>query len=603
MMREFKIFDLTMSIAALIIAALLIYLAIFMMGWIIGIEKMESLEEFMSASSGVMISLLIIAGSAFALAFLVMFVCWLCKDEGGIIILPFEVAAGEDKYSGKALSDLLTAELLRISRIHDPEVEYKGITPIEVERLNMPELAPTSESFAYTVSQLGPVGLGTTSIHIGPLIAILKKLWPRRDNGQVISGSLQKYGSIMSIIASLEHKEINAWEVSCEIDVYCRKSDEKIHEITKDLAFKVIYDLKQDEISAKTWQGFKHFTEALDAYRQYNLTGAKDKLDRARSECISAANSERSYEKLIKLLYNLGMAYTDKKELSKAEELLFLAYEIKPDNESALFGLGYLYGIQDRFQKAIDCFERVTTTKPESSPAWYNKGTALGKLGRMEEAFKAFEKAIEIDPQKEKAWYNKGLSLHHLGRMEEAIEAYDKAIEINPQKEEAWYNKGLSLSHLGRMEEAIEAYEKAIEINPQKEEAWHNKGFALSNIGRTEEAIEAYEKAIEIEPKDAARHIVLARLYRRLGREAKSAEACKNARDLIEKESEYNRACFEAVCGSPDAALGLLRTALENKEQTADWARWDPDFEFIRDDPRFKALLDEFSASEDKGPE
>ncbi len=50
--------------------------------------------------------------------------------------------------------------------------------------------------------------------------------------------------------------------------------------------------------------------------------------------------------------------------------------------------------------------------------------------------------------------------------------------------------------------------------------------------------------------------------------------------------------------GSPAAALSLLRTSLE-KKQTADWARQDPDFEFIRDDPRFEGLLDEFSESEE----
>jgi len=36
---------------------------------------------------------------------------------------------------------------------------------------------------------------------------------------------------------------------------------------------------------------------------------------------------------------------------------------------------------------------------------------------------------------------------------------------------------------------------------------------------------------------------------------------------------------------------------------TADWARRDADLESIRDDPRFSALLDEFSTSEEKGPE
>jgi len=50
--------------------------------------------------------------------------------------------------------------------------------------------------------------------------------------------------------------------------------------------------------------------------------------------------------------------------------------------------------------------------------------------------------------------------------------------------------------------------------------------------------------------KSATLFIAIARLYRKLGREAESAESCKIARDLIEKENEYNRACFEAVCGS-----------------------------------------------------
>lgn len=225
-MRELKIFDRTMFMAAIVMAALLIYLAIFMMGWIIGIEKMESLEKFMSASSGVMISLLIIAGAAFALAFLVMFIGWLCKDEEGIMILPFEVSAGDDKYSGKAISQLVTAELLRISRIHDPEVEYKGITPIESESLSLPVIAPSSENLTYTVTQMGPVGLGMNSIHVGPLMAILKRLWPRGDGGKVISGCLQRYGSVVSMIACLEHKEISAWEASCKIKGHGNKGDE-----------------------------------------------------------------------------------------------------------------------------------------------------------------------------------------------------------------------------------------------------------------------------------------------------------------------------------------------------------------------------------------
>ncbi len=123
-------------------------------------------------------------------------------------------------------------------------------------------------------------------------------------------------------------------------------------------------------------------------------------------------------------------------------------------------------------------------------------------------------------------------------------------------------------------------------------------------MGKAGDAIEAYEKAAELGRKSASLYVSFARVYRKLGQDIKSTEACKTARDLIENETEYNRACFEAVCGSTDAALALLRTALVKRQAPADWVRQeDPDFEFLRDDPRFKALLDEFSEDGKKGPE
>jgi tetratricopeptide (TPR) repeat protein len=617
---------------ALILVSSLLY---FILVLLFGVDSIDALRDFTTASKDIMLSLLIIVGVILILAFLVMFIRWLSKDEEGIMILAFEVAAGDDTYSGKAISQLVTAELLRISRIHDPEVIYKGITPIESERLSLPVIAPSSENLTYTVTQMGPVGLGMTSIHIGPLMAILKRLWPGGDNGQVISGSLQRYGSVVSMVACLEHKEIRAWEASCGIEGRGRKGDDKIPGIAKDLAFKIIHDLKRDEISANSWQGFKYFTEALDAYRQYNVTGVMDHLERARTKCLKAADSETHYEKLLELLYNLGMAYSNRRELSKAEELLFEAISIKQDYDSALFGLGYLYGIQDRHNKAHEYFGRVTVTNPKDVAAWSNKGTALRYLERKEEALVCFDKAldldpkyvhawngkgnalrelgkpdealvcfdatVELDPRNSNTWYLKGLSLGSLNRWVEALLSFDKALDLDPKNSDSWYRKGVVLGNLSRWEEALQPFEKAIALDPKNASLWQSKAFALDNLGKAEDSIQAYEKAAELGEKSATLFIALARLYRKLGREADGIEACKSARDLIEKESEYNRACFEAVCGSPDAALDLLRTALEKREQTADWARQDPDLEFIRDDPRFAALLDEFSADGEMG--
>jgi Flp pilus assembly protein TadD len=110
-------------------------------------------------------------------------------------------------------------------------------------------------------------------------------------------------------------------------------------------------------------------------------------------------------------------------------------------------------------------------------------------------------------------------------------------------------------------------------------------------LGRQEEAIAAYEKAIALDPKDATAHSSLLACYLQLGRIADYDRLLPDARRLVENENEYNRACFEAIVGNVEKALALLETGLQKSQAAIDWARNDPDFENIRDDPRFIELV------------
>ena len=53
----------------------------------------------------------------------------------------------------------------------------------------------------------------------------------------------------------------------------------------------------------------------------------------------------------------------------------------------------------------------------------------------------------------------------------------------------------------------------------------------------------------------------------------------------------YNQACYAAIAGDSERALDLLEKVLHDNPAAKAWAALDPDFAFIRDDPRFQALI------------
>ncbi len=52
-----------------------------------------------------------------------------------------------------------------------------------------------------------------------------------------------------------------------------------------------------------------------------------------------------------------------------------------------------------------------------------------------------------------------------------------------------------------------------------------------------------------------------------------------------------NGACLFAKAGQPEAALDLLERVFARGWGKRDWVEHDPDYDSLRDDPRFKRLL------------
>ncbi|MBM3153434.1 MAG: tetratricopeptide repeat protein, partial [Chloroflexi bacterium] len=142
--------------------------------------------------------------------------------------------------------------------------------------------------------------------------------------------------------------------------------------------------------------------------------------------------------------------------------------------------------------------------------------------------------------------------------------------------------------------EAIAAFGKAIKVAPDHDAYHYNLGLVFTIQNRYLEAIECFQRVLTLNPEYNLAHGALAGCYRRLGREEEAVRHIAIATPLMEDESEYNRACFNAICGNVDQAISLLRVALQSQGVTLEWVQSDPDLETIRQDPRYQELLDEY---------
>ena len=222
---------------------------------------------------------------------------------------------------------------------------------------------------------------------------------------------------------------------------------------------------------------------------------------------------------------------------------------------------------------------------------WFERAYALQETKNYDEAIRCYTEALRLEPDLFAAHNNLGNTLNYLKRYDEAEAAYRKAIEINPSFDSFYINLGQLYLEQGKEQEAIYVLTEAIRINPESARCFRQRGLIYQTNGNLESALEDYRKAIELQADYGIVRMSLFGLLKKMGKDEEAREHESLAREFAKTESEYNRACFEALCKNADEAINLLKIALEKGQSSKDWAQQDPDFENIRNNPRFKELV------------
>jgi tetratricopeptide (TPR) repeat protein len=307
---------------------------------------------------------------------------------------------------------------------------------------------------------------------------------------------------------------------------------------------------------------------------------------------------EESVATLLDLLYKLAALYQKKGEhyesIKRLKQGIGLAQQLDGVDLLAQFWgfLGLVYLGLNNPKRAIRAYRKAIRLTPQDAERWSSLGYTYLVQGRTDAARSAFRKAIKFNPQDATPWAGLGQAYRMLDRTKDAIHAYRKAVQFAPQDTEHWNNLGSLYIETGQIQDALEACNKAAKLAPQNVLPWNNLGLIYRILGHFSDAIIAYQQSLALDPYNFAAHVSLVACYRLSGKVDLTKQQIKLARPIIKNESEYNKAIFESVCGNVTKAIDLLTIALKEKQIGVDWLYRETNLDFIRNDPRFKLLLE-----------
>jgi TolB-like protein/Tfp pilus assembly protein PilF len=204
-----------------------------------------------------------------------------------------------------------------------------------------------------------------------------------------------------------------------------------------------------------------------------------------------------------------------------------------------------------------------------------------------------YKRAIELNPNYATAhqWY--ALYLAAQGREEEGFAEIHRALELDPLSLVMNRNLGQHLLQARRYEAAIEQYQKTLELDANFLSARAGLSGAYREAGRHREAIDEAEKIFALSGNDPLRQYPLACAYAKAGRKAEARKIVEEWKQLSKRRyvAAYDFANLHACLGDTEETLAWLQKAYEEHAGRLSDVKENPDFDFVRSDPRFKDLL------------
>lgn len=300
-------------------------------------------------------------------------------------------------------------------------------------------------------------------------------------------------------------------------------------------------------------------------------------------------------------LYVLGHVWIEHETtegFTKGIEYLHKAIELDPNFAIAHSSLSHAYSNAseshlypgEAMPKAKFYAERALELDKTLPWAYYQIGWAkMLYEWDWDGAEKNFKRAQELEPDSARVYFGYGTYLSLIGRREEALAALERAKSISPLN----IIGSNILYRTGEYDRALTEANKFLEMNPRRISSLQWLAMSYERKEMYPEAIAAFERARQIEDTPELKAFQ-AHTYALAGNKD---EALKTIDELkkIPKEQKYVSPFYIAVVyaglNKKDQAIEWLEKAYQDRSWWMATLKANPQFDNLRDDPRFQDLL------------
>ncbi|HEY0322202.1 MAG TPA: protein kinase [Pyrinomonadaceae bacterium] len=402
------------------------------------------------------------------------------------------------------------------------------------------------------------------------------------DVSAVLAASFLRAGDRLRVTAQLLDVESGNMLWSDRFDVSSGDIINVQDTISQHIVEKMRVELSPDEQGALA----RRPTQNAEAYDEY-LRG-RDSFGRfvfrtlSRDDCDEACSR---FERAIELDPNFALAYSglgacyanrvfkgfgSAEDYERAEEAFDKATAIDPEVVEARMLMVFIYLSRGEKKKAREAVARLRQKAPNHAAVYFVKAVVHRLDGEYDRALRSWDKLASLDPAaRVVAAYNRARIFWYQDMQDEAMDELDRASAIEPDHPLVKTFRARILYYRGEYQIAAELLRDVLKDNPKMNGIRPILAMCLSAMGEHEAArAELNEQVLE---SAAADHDIA-----------------------------YWTASVYALEKEPEEAFKWLERAIELGNENRKWFETDSNWASLRDDPRFKELMERIGTKKKK---